>query len=64
MEEKTKITIDEKEYFLEDMTETQRLLINHLTDINKKINSTQFQLDQLTVSKEAFFEKLKEELDK
>jgi hypothetical protein len=60
----TPITIDNKEYTLEDMTQEQRLLVDHCLDLDRKIASTQFNLDQLRVGKEAFLKMLKEALDK
>lgn len=60
----TPITIDDKEYVFEDMTQEQQLLVNHLLDLDRKIASTQFNLDQLTVGKQAFLNMLKESLEK
>jgi hypothetical protein len=61
---KTSITIDEVEYFYEDMTQEQQVLVNHLADLDRKIGSSQFNLDQLNVGKNAFFNLLKEALVK
>jgi hypothetical protein len=61
---KTSITIDEVEYFYEDMTQKQQVLVNHLADLDRKIGSSQFNLDQLNVGKNAFFNLLKEALVK
>jgi hypothetical protein len=41
------------------MTDQQRVLLNHVVDLDRKIGSTKFQLDQLTVGKDAFFTMLK-----
>lgn len=60
----TPITIDNKEYILEQMTQEQRLLVDHCLDLDRKIASTQFNLDQLRVGKDAFLKMLKEALDK
>jgi hypothetical protein len=61
---KTQITIDDVEYFLEDLTEEQQKLFQHCVDLDRKIGSAQFQIDQLSVGKQAFFNMLKESLDK
>jgi hypothetical protein len=61
-EKKTSVFIDEKEYFFEDMTDQQKTIINHLTDLDRKISNTQFNLDQLSVGKQAFVEMLKKSL--
>ena len=61
---KTSITIDEVEYFYEDMTDEQKTLVNHVADLDRKIGSSQFNLDQLNVGKNAFINLLKESLNK
>jgi hypothetical protein len=61
---KTSITIDEVEYFYEDMTQEQQVLVNHLADLDRKINSAQFNLEQLSVGKNAFINLLKDTLKK
>lgn len=60
----TPITIDDKEYVLEDMTKEQQLMVNHVMDLERKIASAQFSLDQLNVGKQAFIKMLKESLEK
>ena len=59
---KTQITIDEVEYQLEDLTPEQQVLFQHCIDLDRKINSTKFQLDQLSVGKQGFYNMLKESL--
>lgn len=61
---KTPITIDDKEYNFEDMTQEQQTILNHVADLEKKINGTKFNLDQLSVGREAFIKMLRESLDK
>jgi hypothetical protein len=64
-EKQTKpITIDGVEYDTNNFTEEQILLTNHCLDLDRKIGSTQFQLQQLQVGKDAFLKILKESLDK
>ena len=60
----TPITIDNVEYTLEDLTQEQQVLFNHCLDLDRKIGSAQFSLDQLNVGKQAFFNMLKESLAK
>ena len=45
------------------MTEKQQALVSHVADLDRKINSTAFNLDQLSVGKGAFLEMLKKELE-
>lgn len=59
---KTPIVIDEVEYIFEDMTQEQQVLVNHVADLDRKIGSSQFNLDQLNVGKSAFINLLKEAL--
>jgi len=58
----TPITIDEKQYVLEDMTETQQLILSHVSDLERKIKSAQFNLEQLQVGREAFLIHLRNDL--
>ncbi len=56
------ILIDEVEYNVDDFTDEQRVFISHIMDLDRKINSTQFNLDQLNVGRGAFMNALKETL--
>jgi hypothetical protein len=61
-DKKTPITVNDVEYFYEDMTQEQQMLVNHITDLDRKIGSSQFNLDQLAVGKQAFVQLLNEKL--
>lgn len=61
-DKKTPIMIDDVEYTFEDMTPEQQMLVNHCADLDRKIASSQFNLDQLQVGKQAFVQILKEKL--
>jgi hypothetical protein len=58
----TPISIDGVDYVYEDLTAEQQMLVNHVADLDRKIGSTQFNLDQLTVGKGAFINMLKNSL--
>jgi hypothetical protein len=60
---KTSITIDNVEWFYEDMTKEQQVLVNHVTDLDRKIGSAQFSLDQLSIGRDAFVGLLKKALE-
>ena len=63
-EKKTQtIVIDDVEHNLDDMTNEQKILVNHCLDLDRKIASTQFNLDQLNVGKQAFVQMLKQALE-
>lgn len=48
------ITINGVDYTEDQLTDEQKILINHVADLDRKIGSTQFNLDQLRVGREAF----------
>ena len=52
--EKTPIIIDDIEYQYEDMTKEQQTIINHIADLERKLLSAKFNVDQLEVGKSAF----------
>lgn len=52
--EKTPITVNDKEYFVEDMTDEQRTMLNHINDLGRKLDNARFNLDQLAVGRDAF----------
>jgi hypothetical protein len=61
---KNQVTIDDVEYAFEDMKPEQQTMVNHLIDLDRKIGSSQFNLDQLNVGKQAFLTMLRESLAK
>ncbi len=63
-EKKTPITVDDKEYIFEELTKEQQIIINHISDLQRKIQSSEFNLQQLTFGKDAFVNALKEALEK
>ena len=61
--EKTPVTIDGVEYKYEDMTKEQQMMVNHVADLERKLNSAKFNVDQLQVGRDAFFTMLKKSLE-
>ena len=61
--EKTPIDINGKPYYFEDLTDQQKMAVNHISDLDRKISSMQFNLDQLNVGRQAFVELLVKSLD-
>ena len=57
------VTINDTEYNLNDFTDEQRILLNHVTDLDAKLSAARFNFDQLNVSREAFAEKLAASLE-
>ena len=60
---KTPVMIDGIEYKFEDMTQEQQTLVNHVADLDRKLNSARFSIDQLQVGRDAFFSMLKSKLE-
>jgi hypothetical protein len=60
--EKTPIIVDDVEYQYEDMTPEQQTIINHIADLDRKLTSAKFNVDQLEVGKQAFVGMLTESL--
>ena len=59
----TPITINDTEYLFEDLTPQQQSMVNHVADLDRKISSTQFNLDQLSVGRQAFMNMLTQQLE-
>ena len=58
-ENKKTIVIDDKTYTEDDFNNEQKMMLNHIADLDRKIGSTKFNLDQLEVGKAAFIDMLK-----
>ena len=56
------ITINDVDYTEDQLTDHQKVLINHVADLDRKIGSTQFNLDQLNVGRNAFMVMLTQSL--
>tara|TARA_R100001591_G_scaffold2690_2_gene6798 strand:- start:526 stop:744 length:219 start_codon:yes stop_codon:yes gene_type:complete len=61
--EKPVLNLDGKEYVIEDMTDEQQMMVNHINDIQNKQASNSFVADQLRVGREAFINMLKKSLE-
>ena len=63
-EKKTQIiTINDKDYTEDQLSDEQKVLINHFADLDRKIGSTRFNLDQLSVGRDAFMAMLNKSLE-
>ena len=56
--EKNLITVNDIEYNIEDFTDAQKAMLNHVQDLDRKLGNAQFNLDQLSVGREAFVKML------
>ena len=57
-DKKAIITINDVDYTEDQLTDAQKMMINHINSLQQKINSAQFNLDQLVVGKDAFVQML------
>ena len=57
------ITINDKSYTEDQLNDTQKVMVNHVADLDRKIRSAQFNLDQLNVGKQAFMQLLTASLE-
>ncbi len=60
--EKTPITVNDQEYFVEDLNDQQQAMVNHISDLDRKMSSARFNLDQLAFGREAFVSALTQSL--
>ena len=60
--EKPVLSLDGNEYVIEDMTDEEKQMINHINDMQNKITTNAFMREQLEVGKEAFIVRLRESL--
>ena len=59
---KPQLMIDGIEYDVEKLTDQQKILLDHVVDLERKVGSARFNLDQLSVGRDAFFNMLKQAL--
>ena len=57
------ITINDKSYTEDQLNDTQKVMVNHVADLDRKIGSANFNLDQLNVGKQAFMQLLTASLE-
>tara|TARA_R100001369_G_scaffold29866_1_gene53552 strand:+ start:1128 stop:1355 length:228 start_codon:yes stop_codon:yes gene_type:complete len=62
--EKSVLKIEDKEYDIESMSNEQKAMINHIQDLDRKLQSSEFNLIQLRFGKQAFVDALKVSIDK
>ena len=58
------LKIDDKEYDIESMNDEQKSMINHIADLDRKLQGSEFNLIQLRFGRQAFVDALKASIDK
>ena len=56
------VTIDDREYNVDDLTQEQITMVNHVADLDRKLSSAQFNLFQLQGGRAYFMNMLTESL--
>ena len=63
-EKQTKtVSINGTEYTEDQLTDQQKVMINHVADLDKKLGNLLFNMDQLKVGREAFVNMLAKSLE-
>jgi len=57
------MTLNDKEYNIDGMTDQQKIILSHVTDLDRKIKSVSFNLDQLRIGRETFINMLSNALE-
>ena len=61
--EKNLITVNDTEYNIEDFTDEQKIMLNHVNDLGRKLDNARFNIDQLAVGRDAFIARLVNSLE-
>jgi len=62
-DKKNPIVVNDVEYNLDSMSDQQRTMINHIVDLDRKLSSARFNVQQLEVGREAFVNMLTQSLE-
>ena len=57
------LSIDGNEYSVDELDDNQKLMVKHLSDLNRKIDNITFNLQQLQFGRQAFVDALKASID-
>jgi hypothetical protein len=63
-QEKAKVSLDDKDYIVEDMAPDGQYLVQLLASLSQKETNLAMEMDQVLAAKTALTEKLREELTK
>ena len=62
-DEKKTITVNDVEHNIDDLNEQQIAMVNHITDLDRKLSNARFNVDQLAFGREAFVSALAQSLE-
>lgn len=56
------MTLNGVEHIVDDMNDEQKMMVNHIADLQNKMDQMRFNLDQINIGHQAFIGKLEESL--
>ena len=62
-QEEQVIVLNDKQYKVSELSQTGKVCVSHINNLERKISEIQFQLDELNVSKAGFVEILRKDID-
>ena len=62
-EKKTELKINDKDYILEDMTEEQQMMVQHIQVAEQRLSQAKFDADHANVTKDSFINMLTQQLE-
>ncbi len=57
------LNVDGKEYVIDDMNDEQKVMVSHIADLTRKMETMNFNMQQLEFGKQAFVNALKKTLE-
>ena len=62
--EKAILKIEDNEYSVDEMNDEEKIMFNHVADLTRKIDTMNFNMQQLQFGKKAFVTELKNSLER
>lgn len=62
-EESPKVLLNDVEYDVADLSEEQRVMVAHISNLDAKLADARFNIDQLTVARQAFVDMLSKSVE-
>ena len=60
-ENKPVLNLDGKEYEIDSMDDDQKVMVSHIADLNRKIETASFNVQQLQFGRQAFIDALRKD---
>jgi hypothetical protein len=57
-EKKPVVTVDNKDYYFDDLNQEQQVMLAHVQDLDRKLTTSKFNLQQLQFGRQAFHDAL------